>query len=256
MSEMPESETFDPLQLVDPSLADRLFLRAESAVETWSSVFPPPDPRPLSMPVRSAGVGDLLGAYASGNLAPAKVLDDLTAAIATDPSGPEAVVAMVPGALQLAEESGRRWQAGTARPLEGVPFGVKDIIDVEGALVTSGSLFTGERRAPKDAAVAILPRHGDARAVQDRHDERHDASGAPADRCFHRAHRLAPYWLADAFEDDDLEEDGADEHDGGKQMQRDEDEMAHDRCLCAQPVTAPSLAGRASAANFASTPRR
>ncbi|MGN6146744.1 MAG: hypothetical protein ACTHOP_24520 [Mesorhizobium sp.] len=102
--------------------------------------------------------------------------------------------------------------------------------------------------------VAILPGHGEARSVEDRHDERHDAAGAPADSRFHRSHGLAPHRLTDAFEDNDLEEDGADEHDGGKKMQGDENEMAHDRRRL-QPVTAPSLAGRASAANFASTPR-
>jgi hypothetical protein len=45
---------------------------------------------------------------------------------------------------------------------------------------------------------AILPRHSDARAV----DNRHHASRAEADRHFHRSHRLAPNRLADAFEDE------------------------------------------------------
>jgi aspartyl-tRNA(Asn)/glutamyl-tRNA(Gln) amidotransferase subunit A len=39
------------------------------------------------------------------------------------------------------------------RPLEGIPFGVKDIIDVAETRVTCGSRLTGDRIAPADAAV-------------------------------------------------------------------------------------------------------
>ena len=50
---------------------------------------------------------------------------------------------------------------GTPRALEGIPFGVKDIIDVAGAPVTCGSLQTGDRVATADAeVVARLTRAG------------------------------------------------------------------------------------------------
>src|SRR5690606_14643572 len=75
--------------------------------------------------------------------------------------------------------------------------------------------------------ISILPRHADARCVEHCDHEGHQAPGTLADGVLHRSHGLAPDRLADGFEDQDLEEDGADEHDGGKQMQGDEDEMAH-----------------------------
>ena len=53
----------------------------------------------------------------------------------------------------MARDSAGRLRAGLARPLEAIPFGVKDIIDVAGARVTCGSHLTGDRIADADAAV-------------------------------------------------------------------------------------------------------
>nr|WP_281373369.1 amidase [Kineococcus aurantiacus] len=78
---------------------------------------------------------------------------------ATGPVGPAptAFTAAVTGSRAAAAESARRWATGTARPLEGVPFAVKEIVDVAGTAVTCGSLHTGERVAAADAtAVARL----------------------------------------------------------------------------------------------------
>jgi hypothetical protein len=71
---------------------------------------------------------------------------------------------------------------------------------------------------------------------------------ATVDRGFHHSPRLAPTRLADAFEDENLEEDGADEHNGGKKLQGDEDETAHDRHrlrLCERPKPSPRRSGKA-----------
>ncbi|WP_199087367.1 amidase [Bosea sp. ASV33] len=149
---LPPEALFEPLDLIDPTLADRAFLPGASLAAA-ELVAARVTAQPLEEPVRNAGVGALLGAFAAGALTPVEALAALTRAVETDPSGSEAVVTAIPDAQRHAAESTRRWRAGEARPLEGVPFAVKDIIDVEGASVTCGSHFTGARRAPADAAV-------------------------------------------------------------------------------------------------------
>lgn len=102
------------------------------------------------------GVRALLAAFAAGRTRPSEVLAHLTPRWGTpeDPGpAPGAVLAIVPGAADAARESDLRWAEGTARPLEGVPFGVKDVIDVAGARVTSGSKLTGDRTAEADATA-------------------------------------------------------------------------------------------------------
>lgn len=60
-------------------------------------------------------------------------------------------------ALAAAAESDQRWQAGTARPLEGVPFAAKDNIQVEGSITTFGSpLFQNHQPAITATAVERL----------------------------------------------------------------------------------------------------
>ncbi|SDT10880.1 amidase [Jiangella sp. DSM 45060] len=60
-------------------------------------------------------------------------------------------------ALVAAEESARRLAAGAARPLEGVPFGVKDVVQVEGSPTTFGSArYAGFRPATTAQVVRNL----------------------------------------------------------------------------------------------------
>ncbi|GJD48370.1 Glutamyl-tRNA(Gln) amidotransferase subunit A, chloroplastic/mitochondrial [Methylobacterium crusticola] len=99
------------------------------------------------------GIGALQAAYAAGALDPAGLLAALRDRIARHPSGRDAVLAPIADADAAAAESARRLRAGTARPLEGVPFGIKDIIDCAGAPVTCGSRLTGARVAGRDATV-------------------------------------------------------------------------------------------------------
>jgi aspartyl-tRNA(Asn)/glutamyl-tRNA(Gln) amidotransferase subunit A len=98
-------------------------------------------------------VGELLAAYAAGTTDPVALLAALNQRIADHPSGSNAILRMIPGAEAMAHDSAARIKAGTARPLEGIPFGVKDIIDVGGMTVTCGSQLTGDRIAPRDATV-------------------------------------------------------------------------------------------------------
>jgi aspartyl-tRNA(Asn)/glutamyl-tRNA(Gln) amidotransferase subunit A len=66
-------------------------------------------------------------------------------------------------ALAAAEESARRWAAGRPRTLEGVPFAVKDVIDVAGVPTTNGSRVYGDEPAAESATV--VQRLEDAGAI-------------------------------------------------------------------------------------------
>ncbi|WP_053078422.1 amidase [Methylobacterium tarhaniae] len=113
----------------------------------------PPLPPVEDGPLHALGIGALQAAYAAGATDPVAVVAALTGRIAGHPSGRDAVLALVPGAEAAAEESARRIGTRRARPLEGVPFGIKDIIDCAGAPVTCGSRLTGDRVAEADATV-------------------------------------------------------------------------------------------------------
>ncbi|TCM52655.1 aspartyl-tRNA(Asn)/glutamyl-tRNA(Gln) amidotransferase subunit A [Rhizobium sp. PP-F2F-G48] len=153
----------DPATLRDPTLADAPFrtVPASSPLSAQDRFAPKGDPERVAADasvqeaaaIRHLGVGELLCAYADGTTTPSDVLSALRIAMDDDPSGRDAILSPVARAQEAALESTLRWQAGTARPLEGIPFGIKDIIDVAETLVTSGSLFTGDRIAKTDAEV-------------------------------------------------------------------------------------------------------
>ncbi len=150
---LPETDVLEPTSFVDPGQADaRLSVRPSPPSEAEQIVAMPIEEGTVSG-ISEAGVGDLLSAYAHGVLDPVAVLEALTGSIAASQTGSEAVLRLVPGAMEAAKESAIRWASRTQRPLEGIPFGVKDIIDVAGTEVTSGSHFTGHRIAPADAHV-------------------------------------------------------------------------------------------------------
>lgn len=109
----------------------------------------PVDPGALHL----AGVGELLAAYASGSTTPGDVVAALLARCGPEGPASDSVLALIPGAQAAAAESAARWRAGIPRALEGIPFGVKDIVDVAGAPVTAGSLLTADRVAVTDATV-------------------------------------------------------------------------------------------------------
>jgi aspartyl-tRNA(Asn)/glutamyl-tRNA(Gln) amidotransferase subunit A len=98
-------------------------------------------------------VTELLAAFARGAAKPSGLLAALRARWTDAELAGRSILAVIDGADAAVAESDRRWGAGTARPLEGIPFAVKDIIDVAGAPVTSGSHTTGERVAQADATV-------------------------------------------------------------------------------------------------------
>ena len=164
---VPSSEARKPLpkawspEAPEPGWFERAYASEASLAVARNLEIPDSPPPAAGVPVHGLGVGDLLGAYRAGASDPMDVIETLSARLTGHPGAREAVLAMAPGAATMARESRERYRAGAARALEGVPFGVKDIIDVAGARVTGGSRLTGDRVAEADACVvARLRAHG------------------------------------------------------------------------------------------------
>ncbi|MCW2695513.1 MAG: Amidase, partial [Modestobacter sp.] len=101
------------------------------------------DPRHL---LRSAPA--LLEAYRSGVADPVEVVQlSLANLVAADRILNCTVAILEDQALLAARESSRRWRQGSPRPLEGVPFGIKDVFDVAGVVTTGGSRVHRDRVA-------------------------------------------------------------------------------------------------------------
>ncbi|GAX84285.1 hypothetical protein CEUSTIGMA_g11707.t1 [Chlamydomonas eustigma] len=58
--------------------------------------------------------------------------------------------------MRQADESSKRYKEGTARPLDGVPFAVKDVADALPYETTAGTSFMAERRVVKESAPYVL----------------------------------------------------------------------------------------------------
>jgi aspartyl-tRNA(Asn)/glutamyl-tRNA(Gln) amidotransferase subunit A len=68
-------------------------------------------------------------------------------------------------AARDAQASAQRWRAGIPRALEGIPIGIKDVIDVAGEPCTGGSRIYRRRRARVDATVVARLRAAGAIVV-------------------------------------------------------------------------------------------
>lgn len=115
-------------------------------------------------PLQELGVAELLDAYESGRLDPVQVVDDrleLLRSVDHETSGVVTVVAE--RAREEAVASAERWRDGRQRPLDGIPFGVKDVIATEGVRTSLGS----ERWADwvPDSDAASVARLRDAGAI-------------------------------------------------------------------------------------------
>lgn len=143
----------------EPANFERDF--AALAPRVAPAAMKPPSPLEARhrLPLHLLGVGDLQDAYGNGQTDPVAVLAALHARITTHPTGKTAILAMIEGREALAEDSARRIREGRARPLEGIPVGVKDIIDVRDSPVTCGSFQTKNRIAAADAEVVARLRN-------------------------------------------------------------------------------------------------
>jgi aspartyl-tRNA(Asn)/glutamyl-tRNA(Gln) amidotransferase subunit A len=101
------------------------------------------------------GVRELLDAFASGAASPAEALGSCLDRIQAVDGRLKAVMSVhEERARRAAARSTERWRAGEARALDGVPFGVKDVIDVAGLPTTGGSTIHG-RHAARSSATAV-----------------------------------------------------------------------------------------------------
>jgi aspartyl-tRNA(Asn)/glutamyl-tRNA(Gln) amidotransferase subunit A len=96
----------------------------------------------------------LRAAYAAGAVSPVEVVRGVLERIEADGGRLNAFVTVcADAALAQAAAAERAYAAGEARPLEGVPVSVKDLVDVAGVRTTMGSLVHRDRIAPADAPL-------------------------------------------------------------------------------------------------------
>ena len=107
------------------------------------------------------GVDELLDAFRARRTSPVEVVDALAARIEAIDSKVGAFTTLcLDRARQEARHAEDAWRRERARPLEGIPFGVKDLFDSEGVRTTYGSpMFaahvpTADAEAPRRARVA------------------------------------------------------------------------------------------------------
>ena len=126
----------------------------------------PPSPEPgAGSPggeLTSLSAAALLKGYGTGAFDPVEAVDACLARI-DETDGAVGAIATRDDASARAQaaRSAQRWRDGTARALEGVPVGVKDIIDTAGLCTAAGSpLFAGRVPSADATVVARLRQAG------------------------------------------------------------------------------------------------
>ena len=105
----------------------------------------------------------LLEGYRTGAFGPVDVVDACLARIDSTDTDIGAVVTLDGTARDQTARSAGRWREGEAGPLEGVPVGVKDIINTRGLRTAAGSTLFADHVPASDATV--VGRLRDAGAV-------------------------------------------------------------------------------------------
>jgi aspartyl-tRNA(Asn)/glutamyl-tRNA(Gln) amidotransferase subunit A len=100
------------------------------------------------------GVAELLDAYRTRQASPLEAVESCLDRIGRLDENVQAVLTLLPdAALSAATDSTERWMRGDARPLEGVPYGLKDIIATEGIRTTGGSAVYADWVPPENATL-------------------------------------------------------------------------------------------------------
>jgi aspartyl-tRNA(Asn)/glutamyl-tRNA(Gln) amidotransferase subunit A len=100
-------------------------------------------------------VAELLESYGSKTASPVEALESCLGRIdRLDGSVGAVLTLLVDRSRRQAAESERRWARGDARQLEGIPYGLKDIIGTAGIRTTGGSMLYAENVPTESAALA------------------------------------------------------------------------------------------------------
>ncbi len=142
--------------------------RIAEAAPSTEPVSPGPTQHPEGFPFETAA--DFVAAYRDGRLSPEDVVERVVAwTQASDEADPplRAVIDQdLDAMLALARASAERYQSGQPLgPLDGVPVGVKDELDVAGYRTRVGTSFLGTRPAAQDATVVSRLRDAGALLV-------------------------------------------------------------------------------------------
>ncbi len=135
-----------------------------AAADRWISDADPDsgrlDPPGAAAPSPEAGenLADLsatalLEGYRAEDFDPVEAVDTCLARISRDGADIGAVATLDDTAREQAARSASRWRDGDAGPLEGVPIGVKDIINTRGLCTAAGSPLFADHVPASDAAV-------------------------------------------------------------------------------------------------------
>jgi len=119
----------------------------------------PHTPAPAAAPGAAAGyrrptVADYVTAYRTGSTTPTEVAERITAFLKGEAKSSGWFVAADEDDLRAqAAESTARWKAGKPLSvLDGVPYAVKDVLDVAPYKTTCGTSFLADKRSPKEDA--------------------------------------------------------------------------------------------------------
>ena len=151
-----------PATVFDPRLPGEAF-REQTAGVTRSNAAAGPLPAD-DLAIAYAPVWKLSAWIASGALSSRRLTDIYLARIARHAPALECFVTVTPEiARREADACDRELAAGRSRgPLHGIPYGMKDIIDVAGVRATWGAAPFQNRVAEEDARVAVLLREAGA----------------------------------------------------------------------------------------------
>lgn len=108
----------------------------------------------MTLPLAALGIRGLQAAYRAGQLHPREVVENALMVIERrDPELRAFLTVTEERARADADRAARAFRSGRAGPLAGVPVGVKDLFDVDGAVTTQGSLVHREHVAVRDGGV-------------------------------------------------------------------------------------------------------
>jgi aspartyl-tRNA(Asn)/glutamyl-tRNA(Gln) amidotransferase subunit A len=129
------------------------------------------------------GVAELLDAYRTREASPLEAVESCLDRIGRLDDQVQAVLTLLPdAAVTAATESTERWMRGEARPLEGIPYGLKDIIATEGIRTTGGSAVYADW-IPSESATLVDRLEGAGAALVAKLYTFEFAGGANATTC-------------------------------------------------------------------------